>query len=213
MKPFRTNITLFALVGILALTTTSCHESGDESGTERVATLDVLATLEPEAKLSPDGRWIRAEGMMNLCATGESFEVRVALAGQDERGSCAAFPIGYVGREGSFPYTDAVIDGTEYPANEVHLVHRAREWFLFLEGAHDQSVMKEHYGNVFQIVGGDEIELVSKCSGRVEAWDEDGFERYRCIGDLLHSLDLALVKWTEDDSCVIDYSFCPSAPA
>ena len=209
MQPFRTNIALFALAGVLALATSACDESRDESVSEQVATLEVLATLAPQGMMSPDGRWIRPENMMNLCTAGESFEVRVVLAGQDEGSSCVAFPVEYVHEEGSFPYTDVMIDGTAYPANEVHLVHRAREWFLFLEGAHDESVMVEHYGNVFQIDGGDEIELVSKCSGHVEAWDEDGLERYRCIDDTLPSLDFALVKWTENDSCVIDYSFCP----
>ncbi len=34
------------------------------------------------------------------------------------------------------------------------------------------------------------------------------FELYQCIREKLHSLDIALVSWTSDDSCVIDYSAC-----
>lgn len=213
MKPFRTNITRLAFAGVLALATSACSESGDEAVSEKVATLDVLGTLGPEGIMSPDGGWIRAEGRMHLCSTGESFEVRVEVAGQDEGSSCALFPIEYAHQEGSFPYADAVIDGTPYPANEVHLMRRGREWFLFIEGGHDQSVTDEHYGVVFQVVSGDEIQLLSRCSGHVQANDEDSYELYRCIYEGLPSLDIALVKWAEDDSCSIDYSFCPTAPA
>ena len=212
MKPFRTNITLVALAGVLALGISACDESGEESVSEQVATLDLLTTLGPTPEERPLTKSPTIfEGTMLLCTTGESYEVRAVRGRQDGGGACEAFPADWFIRESSFPHTDVMIDGTEYPANEVHLVHRAGEWFLFLEGAHDESVTREHYGNVFQIDGGDEIELVSKCSGHIWAADEDlGVPNpYLCIRDKVHSLDFALVKWAEDDSCVIDYSFCP----
>lgn len=204
MKPFRTNITLFALAGVLALGISACAESGDESVSEQVATLDALTTLGPTPEELPfTDSPVIYEGTLHLCATGESYEMRAVRERQDGGGDCEAFPMEWFIEEGHLPHVDMMIDGTAYPAKEVHLVHRAREWFLFLEGAPDDDQL---YGNVFQIDGGDEIELVSKCSGHIQARDE---HQYPCVRDRLTSLDMALVKWKEDDSCVIDYSFCP----
>lgn len=217
MKPFRMNIiTPFAFVGVLALATSACDEAGDASASEQVATLDALATLGPTPEELPlTGRTTIFEGAMHLCVTGDSYEVRIARGRQDGGGACEAFPMEWVNHESAFSFVDVTIDGTVYPANEVHLVRRVGEWLLFLEGAHDQSVTREHYGSVFQIGGGDEIELVSKCTGHIWAADEDlGVHNpYVCIRDQLHPLDLALVKWEEDDSCVIDYSICDAPSA
>ncbi len=205
-------VSRIAFAGILALVISAC----DEPVSEQVAKLDVLdvmITLAPEETPPPNVRTIRREGTMNLCTTGESFEVRVVRGGQDEGGTCVAFPVEYVHREGSFPYVDVVIDGTAYSANEVHLVRRSRAWFLFIEGNHDESVTHEHQGVVFHIIRDtrtNEIELVLKCSGHIEASDEQDLELYQCINERVQSLDIALVSWTSDDSCVIDYSACSS---
>ena len=212
MKPFRTNITPFALGGVLALGISACAESGDEPVSERVATLDALTTLGPTPEELPfTDSPVIYEGTMHLCTTGESYEMRAVRERQDGGDACEAFPMEWFSKEGSYPWVDMMIDGTEYPANEVHLVQRDRDWFLFLEGAHDRNMMPDHYGNVFRIDGGDEIKLVPKCSGHIQGWEEarDGPNPYFCVLDILPSLDLALVKWAEDDSCVIDYSFCP----
>lgn len=213
MKPIRSKIALFAFAGVFA--TFACEQPGEQSGTDEVTTVDALAVLALTSEEIPDpfARIIRSEGLMYLCAAGESFELRVVKGRQSVGGACEAFPVESVSREGSFPYADVTIDGTAYPANELHLMRRARQWFLFIEGGHDESVSNEHYGVVFQVVGGDEIQLVSRCSGHVQANDEDSYELYQCIYEGLPSLDLALVKWAEDDSCSIDYSFCPTAPA
>ena len=74
MQPFRTNITLFALVGILALGISACDESGDEPASEQVATLDALATLGPTSDELPLTQSTTIfEGTMRLCTTGESY--------------------------------------------------------------------------------------------------------------------------------------------
>lgn len=186
---------IFAFASVLVLGTSAC----EQSGADQVVTLDVKKALEP------------GEGTLHICTTGESFEVRVVQGRQTDGDTCVAYPVEYVHHEGSFPYADAVIEGTAYPANEVHLVHRSSGWFLFIEGNHDQSVMHEHKGVVFQVVrgtGAKGTELARKCSGHIEAWDEDDDILYQCIYEKLQSRGIGLVKWKGADSCLIDYSIC-----
>jgi len=113
-----------------------------------------------------------------------------------------------VHREGAFPYTDVLIDGTAYPANEVHLFSRVGSWFVYVEGGHDQSVKREHSGAVFQIVresGTDAATLVLRCADQLVGWDELGDPWYQCICEKLGSADLQLVDWTGAGSLALWY--------
>jgi hypothetical protein len=194
-----------AFVGILGLGTSACGEPV----AEQLATLDLVSALRPEGPPETYVRVIRAEGTLELCATGESFDLRALRGQHDESGTCAAFPLQYAHREGAFPYVEVVVDETAYPANEVHLARRAGVWFLFIEGGVDEYAVQKHDGAVFQILreAGDPV-LGLRCTGHTEAWgeDTDTWGLYEWLDEKGRSLDIQLVNWTGADSCVIDYS-------
>ena len=196
--------------GLLAAAVTSaCVASCGEPVVEHVATLDVLEALEPDTVIS--AREFRTDGLLLLCGSDEKVEIRVSVESPPADGSCATLALERVDHEGAFPYADATIDGTVYPANEAHLLSRAGRWYVYLEGGRSQSVIQRHSGAVFAIqadAAADQPWLTLTCTRATEGFDEVGDTLYLCLRDLVPEQDVDLVAWTNRSTCSIDYSVC-----
>ena len=181
--------------------------AGQEPVTEHVAKMDLLAAMAPEGIIQV--REVHSQGTLLVCATDRAIQARMQRRQSTTDPHCARLPIERVDREGSFPYVDATIGTATYPANEAHLIRHGGSWFVFLEGGHDESVIRQHSGTVLLVSpssGTDPPFLALTCFDQIEAYDTD--ESYLCIANDLPPRDIELIAWSGRRSCSVDYSIC-----